>query len=506
MRNSKKIIIPILVILILLLIAGGAFAYVYMATDLLKTDKEVFFKYFSQITAEDGLIDKRINDFNEKKKQNSYKNNGEITAEVEYPDESLSQIIEKIKDLSIRFEGQVDNVNQNLEQNIKIDYGNDVVFPLKYRQDGNNYGIQIDGLSSKFIAIRNENLEELLGNIITDDGKIVSSQDKIQSTTDLIDKLNKAIEFTEEEQKQLKEIYGTVLEQQLLEENFSSVKDGQNVSYTLELSFEQVKNIIIKMLEATKQNTLIIDKLNEIALLLDEDVQKMEVSDIDEIIENIKDEDSSGKSNIKLTLVQSNKFLNQIILETQDKKLTIEKSIKDNNLNYIINSEINETADSNSILQEEKEISEKFNCHFNVKYAGLENLNSVQEIYEIGFSTTSEDKVMKYDYKINCNTDFVESVSVEELDKDVALFLNDYNESQLTPFLGQVATRISEINKKQMNKLGLKENENPLFYSNPITMLVISFANMASETVNGMDLPQEETEGYATEVEESANN
>lgn len=477
-----------------------------MATDLLKTDKEVFFKYFSQITAEDGFIDKRINDFSEKKKQNPYKNNGEITVGVEYPDESLSPIIEKVKDLSIRFDGQVDNVNQNLEQNIKIDYGNDVVFPLKYRQDGNNYGIQIDGLSSKFIAIRNENLEELLGNIITDDGEIVSSQDKIQSTTDLIDKLNKAIEFTEEEQKQLKEIYGTVLEQQLLEENFSSVKDGQNVSYTLELSLEQVKNIIIKMLEATRQNTLIIDKLNEIVLTLDEDAEKIEVSDIDELIESINDEDVSENSNIKLTLVQSNKVLNKIILEVPDEKLTAEKSIKDNNLNYNINCEIREKADSNSILQEEITSSEKIDWYFNVQYAGLENLNAVQENYGIGFSMTSEEEVMKYDYKINCNTQFVEAVSIEELDKDVAIFLNDYNESQLTPFLGQVGTRLLDINKKQMNKLGLKEDENPLLYSNPITMLVISFANMASENVNGMDLPQEETEGYATEVEESANN
>ena len=56
--KGKKILSIILVLLILLLIAGGAFAYAYIATDIFKTDKEMFFKYFAQITAEDGFIEK----------------------------------------------------------------------------------------------------------------------------------------------------------------------------------------------------------------------------------------------------------------------------------------------------------------------------------------------------------------------------------------------------------------------------------------------------------------
>ena len=80
---------------------------------------------------------------------------------------------------------------------------------------------------------------------------------------------------------------------------------------------------------------------------------------------------------------------------------------------------------------------------------------------------------MANDYKIEANTKFVENVTIESLDENVAVFLNDYDETQVTNFLTQVGTKLLQINKAQMEKLGLKEYENPLLYSNPITSLLI---------------------------------
>ena len=53
MKSGKKVVITLIIaILVLLLIAGGVLAYAYLATDIFKTDKQLFFKYFSQISAE----------------------------------------------------------------------------------------------------------------------------------------------------------------------------------------------------------------------------------------------------------------------------------------------------------------------------------------------------------------------------------------------------------------------------------------------------------------------
>lgn len=56
MKKGNKILVVLIVIIILLLIAGGVFAYAYLATDLLKTDAELFSKYLSQIVAEDVFL------------------------------------------------------------------------------------------------------------------------------------------------------------------------------------------------------------------------------------------------------------------------------------------------------------------------------------------------------------------------------------------------------------------------------------------------------------------
>lgn len=464
--KSKKIGIIILVLLMLLIIAGGAFAYAYIATDIFKTDQEMFFKYFSQITAENGFIEKGIVDFEKKKMQTPYKNLGEITINLEDPGELDEKIIEKVKGLVIRFDGKIDSANQKAEQNIEIDYGNNVILPISYKQDGNKFGLQSDKLSKQYIGIRNEKLKEFATKFGIED--LSEIPDKIE----LSNIEEKAI-FTDEEIEQLKQIYGTVLQQELVEENFTRVKTQQNESYTLELSAEQIKNIIIKMLEATKSNTMIIDKINELILEQDTEIEKIDVSVIDDLIKSINEEDISEIPNLRLTIVQSNKQLKQIIIQLAENQILIEKSSIQDTINYDINCEIKEeTSDSFSLIEEESKPA-KINIYFKLQYIGLETLSNVQEVYQLGFVRSEGDEKLGYDYIINTNTQFDESISISSLDKSNTVFLNDYDATQVTNFLTQVGTKLLEINKKQMTELGLKEYENPILYSNPITMLYI---------------------------------
>ena len=485
--KGKKIVSIIIVLLILLLIAGGAFAYAYIATDIFKTDKEMFFKYFSQITAEDGFIEKGIVDFEKKKMQIPYKNSGEITIDLEDLGELDEKILEKVKGLAIRFDSQIDSVNQKVEQNIEIDYGNNVILPVSYKQDGNKFGLQSDKLSKQYIGIRNEKLKEFA----TKFG--IENLSEIPDKIELSNIQEKAI-FTDEEIEQLKQIYGTVLQQELLQENFTSVKTQQNQSYTLELSAEQIKNIIIKMLEATKSNTMIIDKINELILEQDSDIEKIDVSVIDDLIEDINEDDISEIPNLRLTLVQTNKKIYQIMVQLGENKIIIEKSDTQNNITYDINCEIKEES-SNSLSLIEEAKSAIFNIYFKLQYTGLETLSNVQEMYQFGFSRSEGETKLGYDYTVNTNTQFDESISISSLDKTNAVFLNDYDSTQVINFLTQVGTKLLEINKKQMAELGLKEYENPILYSNPITMLVIMQIE-AMEKINNSSIEDYEKQQF----------
>lgn len=487
MRGAKKIIVPILIILILLLIAGGAFAYVYIATDILKTDKEMFFKYFSQITAEeDGFIDSKIKAFNEKKQQTPYENSGEITVAVEYPEDAgiSEDVIQKANELSIKFSGKTDSINQRVEQDIEVDYGNEVVFPIKYRQDENEFGLQFDAIgSSKFIAIRNENLDELAEKFSGDN--IVSIPSEIEGISDIFQ--NSQLNFTDEEKNQLQQIYNPVLQEQLTTESFSRENIEQGELYVLELTNDQVKNIIIKLLEATKQNTLVLDKINNQMQEIEPDAETIETDVIDEMITDLNEQDISEIPNLKITLVQNNSKLNQIIIEANEIKMTIDKNSSEDILNYNLNFEIAGTTiseDSENIIPVETTEEEQIYMNFNVQYKGLQDLNTVEENYEIGYEMNSEGQAMKYDYIISSNTQFKNSVSIEQLDSQNSVFLNDYEAEIITNFVTQVGTRLVDANKKQMEELGLTEMENPLIYSNPLTAsMFILMNNMNNEVL-----------------------
>ena len=119
-KSNKTIIIVISIVLVIMLIVGGV-AYAYIATDLFKSNKEMFFKYFSQVTDKDtGIINKNLNDYFTKKSSESYQNRGNI--KFNYSDNTGtnmmdSKISDKLNELSIEFDG-ISNKEKNITNKI----------------------------------------------------------------------------------------------------------------------------------------------------------------------------------------------------------------------------------------------------------------------------------------------------------------------------------------------------------------------------------------------------
>ena len=55
-KTNKTLIILFIICLIILISAGGAIAYAYLATDLLKSNQELFFKYLAQVVDEENCF------------------------------------------------------------------------------------------------------------------------------------------------------------------------------------------------------------------------------------------------------------------------------------------------------------------------------------------------------------------------------------------------------------------------------------------------------------------
>ncbi len=507
-KGNNVLIIVIIVVLLVALLAGG-FIYIFFATDILKSDEKLFYKYLAQIVSEeDGFVEQNIEKLKDKKKQNPYENSGSLTIQTELP-KDMEDLANEVNELTFKFSGKTDNVNKKTEKEFIVDYGNDVTFPVIYKHIDKTFGLQIKPIgSNKFIAIKNENLKEFLEKLnVTDTTNIPDEID--------FSEIEKNIKFTKEEKEQLKEIYSPVLKEQLTKNNFTGMKKSDGEEYVLQLNGEQIKNLIVKLLEATKQNTLLIDKLNEYISQINEDNSDITLTteNVDNMISSINDVDGSEIQNLKITLVQKNKKLNKIECEYGDNKLTVTKINENDKLSYNVNLEIKNTQtttdeqdstddsdNDNSISYNTSVMSDmQLNLYMNIQYTGLQELNNVQEESQVGIALKEDDQNFKYEYNINNNVQFKDDVSIEEFDDKSTVILNNYNSRVLTNFMTQVLQRIVDVNKKQMQELGLEETENPILYSNPITILGIMIYRSSQSVVNDNavdNLAKSEAEAY----------
>ena len=192
----------ILIIIILILIVAGIFAYLYLGTDLLKSEEDLFYKYLGkalEIENQDKLIE-----YINKRKNNNYEIKGEYSANLQANiDEKTNEVLDKINNAKIEFTGKVDNLQNKNEHNFNIKYSNEVSSQFNFRSANNILGFQNDKVSSKFIGIENNNIKDFMQNTLE-----VEDVSNIPNTIEIFSS-NKTIaqDFSKKEKEQLKNTY-----------------------------------------------------------------------------------------------------------------------------------------------------------------------------------------------------------------------------------------------------------------------------------------------------------
>ena len=462
-KSNKGLIIAFIICFIILICAGGAFAYIYVATDLLKSNQELFFQYLSQvIDEENSFFDKNIENYFDRKEQTPYENTGNIRVNFQAPDESLSDnLVESINNFNIRFSGKTNNTKKNTEQNIELDFGQDMIIPINYRRNNQLYGLQSKYIGSKYIALENMNLKDLAEKLEMDSSEIPDKIELEQSTTTL--------EFTQEEKNQIKETYQQVLMEQIAKDKFTKAETQTGTKFTVTLSAEEVKNLFIQLLETFKQDTMLMNKLNQFLSTV-ESTSQFDQEMIQNLIDEVNQSEAEEFKELKMTIGEQNKLLNQILVECGAMKFEIVKSVSNDSVNYVIGIQSN---------VDEEQVEMSFSCTF----SGITTLENVNEIYELKIGATVDNETMVYDYIINNQVQFKDSVSIESLNNDTALFLNDCDEATLQTLMTAIAERIVSLNSQITSNLGVEESENPLLYSNPLTSLSMMIYNSANEAI-----------------------
>ena len=111
----------------------------------------------------------------------------------------------------------------------------------------------------------------------------------------------------------------------------------------------------------------------------------------------------------------------------------------------------------------EKQEEENNKIYLEAKYSGLSAIQSVEENYTLGLETEK----IGYQYQFNNHVNFTDSINIEDFTSQNSMILTDYESEQVDNFLNAVVQRITQVNKQQMEELGLEEDENPIIYMIP---------------------------------------
>ena len=462
-KNKIILIILIIVISIITLISGIILVF---ATDIFKSDKDLFFKYIQQMgDSKQGFIESSLTQYFEKLTTNPYNDEGNISFDIDSNQSTSQKQMDQLKKFNISFSGQVDMQNSKSYQEISLNYSDDVNFPIKYKQIQNTIGLQTDYVGKNFIAVESDKLNNLFQNTSSDAAQFdIDNLNIIQQIDNL--------KLTEEETNHIINTYKDIFTQQLGNEKFSKIKESNETGYKLSLTMEDIKNVLKSILETLKDDDITLDKLNQYIEITSGSSSKITTRDIEDFIEDIDNSDfSEVNQNIEITVYTKNGKTNKIILSIQDMvTLEIKKDKNQDNLQYQINLNVN-------IYDEILKMSVEAN------YQGLNTLQNIKESYMYKIEMENG----QIQYKFDNSTNFTDSVNIEDFTDENSTILTNYDFGQVIGFLNAVTQRITQVNQQQMEKLGLSEDENPICYIIPSLGIYSQAYAAINQTSSQMD-------------------
>lgn len=484
--KAKTIEKLIIIVIVLIFILGGIFAYLYFATDVLKTNAQLFFKYLGQMVDEqDGFIDNQLTEYSKKKYTGKYEDSGKFYMDVNISGMD-SETLQTLNDFNIEYSGKVDNTTRKNEQDISLNYSSDVNFPFKYKYADETLGLQTDYVSSKYVGIENRNLKQFIEKFgVTDTTEFPDTIDFFSNFTN-----QETITYTNEEREQIINTYKSILEGKLGQKEFTKTKENNTESYSVEITNQELKDLVLNVLETLKNDQILIPKMEEATKEIIESMNANSAEEItiQNIIQGIIDDINASEidegTNI-ITVSQIDKKLSSIAIKNDQTELKITKTNTQGTLTYGI--EINML---------DVETQESMRYFLTASYQGLEQLASVNETYQYGLVGTMDGQEQKMVYNLNCTDTFNDGITIADYAEDEIQKLNEYDAEQIVTLITSIVERIGQVNTMQMEEIGFSEYGNPLLFASPLTSLSMLMYNQASDVVNESSMSEVEMEAF----------
>lgn len=418
-NNTKIVKILIIIFIIIILIIGCLF--IFLTTDIFKSNKILFMKYASQLASkENSLIEDNVIEYYGKILETPFENSTSLSFNAS---SNIGENQKLINQANISINGRMDIKNKNIEETANINYSPTVTLPINLRYKDNLFGYQTEYIGAKYIVDDRENSSSIISDINSNENNEENANEKENLTKKDIEDIVKK--------------YGEIALEQVPEEKFTKENEEETTVYKLEITQADIVNIEKAVLEELKQDQETMDKL------------KLEEEKITDYLETVQEGDvKNSESNIEIALYKTRGAISKLTVEVGGKaNISLEKTKNGSTLQYKITI-----------------ASEAINAELNVSYNGLKDLQNIVDSYSLKLSKvnngTEEDIIT---YNLNNKIDFVDNVNIESFNDNNAVIYSKYNQDQINSFAQAVNERMEQVNQMQMGQLGITDqSQNPI--------------------------------------------
>ncbi len=387
--RGKKIGIIIIIILSVLILAG-IFTYLFMATNIFKSKQQLFYEYTAKAIEQiEQMADSKTLE-NYKKEMNN--NNFETNTTVDFKYSEGGEVSSGYNNLNINMKTQKED--EYNYKNAQILFGDKSIVQVEGIKENSLYGIRFTNIFNQFVTLKDgKNIEGLS---LTDEN-LDMIKDIIEDNEDFYN----GILFTKQDYQELKEKYMQIIVEALNGGTF--YKQGKSVitvnsrtmkttAYSCQISGLQVQNLVIKLLNALKNDDIIVGKVKKLL----NDSKKYE-DYVEELLRNAED---TEYSDMKVTIYEQNENIIRTAVSIGTDSIIIESS-KNNTQNIL--------KVQHELLNNEKEVSQQVSISKSTTDSNEEYIFNIEVVN--GEEKYSVDATVDSDYKnINLDLDFYKDI------------------------------------------------------------------------------------------------
>lgn len=429
----KKKIIIIIIIILLLIVAG--IAILYLKTDIFKNNGQKFWKYIQKNSECSNIFnDENIQSIKNRKANNPYRVNSTLMVNKN----------NNIYNISVNTEAQNSN---DIISFVDVLYNDTPVINFNLIKKSNLIGLKQDDLANGYIAMKNNNIQELVKDF------------EIEDVTNIPDNINwlsyiELMYLAPSDVKYVTETYTDFMQKQINKDNYSKEESGMKIDdvihtatgYEVSLTEKETKEVIQKLYKQLSEDSRTLNMISSKLKLINLPSKYTEIS----YLSNKFSEQSSKLDSVEanddpymdvIVYTENGQLLQTNIKIKNDRVIKIIYNKEQNQL-YIQQENINKSASDDSVY--------KFGLEYlkNVEQVKLSN-----EISEDKNKVSSRAYIELFDKTIieyNTRTEICDSIEKNtDFEDSTRIVLNELTTENLKKLYSAIKEEIPQIYQKK---------------------------------------------------------